>query len=169
MGAGDELPFAPPSFQAMARTIEAVRSDAGHLFFTIQRDNGYSSEARRAFLDALGHAHEQIENWGETPPEDADAFGIPDLGGRAPEMREPKDLIDECDRELMRLLARRAQIARRAHRTSAQGPESERDATLESALLEERRAWAAQHDLDEDAIAGVFAAVVRSSGLAPRE
>ena len=36
-GAGMEVPFAPPSFQAISRTIETVRSDAGHLFAAIQR------------------------------------------------------------------------------------------------------------------------------------
>src|SRR5208282_5341425 len=38
-GAGMEVPFAPPSFQAISRTIEAVRSDGGHLFAAIARDN----------------------------------------------------------------------------------------------------------------------------------
>ena len=36
VGAGASLPFAPPSFHAIQRTLESVREDAGHLFSTIQ-------------------------------------------------------------------------------------------------------------------------------------
>ena len=167
MGTGDKLPFAPPSFQAMARTIEAVRSDAGHLFLTIQRDNGYSSEARRAFLEALGSAHHQIEAWGEKPAGDAGALDIPNLGGQAPESRAPGELLEECDRELIRLIARRAQIARRADRVGEVSGEVPRDPAGERALLDRRRSWAAQHDLEEEAVAQVFAAVLRSSDASP--
>src|SRR6202000_2209236 len=52
-GAATEVPFAPPSFQAFARTIETVRSDAGHLFTAIARDNPFSSEARKELVRAL--------------------------------------------------------------------------------------------------------------------
>ena len=37
MGAGAGLPFTPPSFQAMAKTIELVRTDSAHLFLAIER------------------------------------------------------------------------------------------------------------------------------------
>ena len=46
-GAGEAVPFAPPSFHAISRTIEAVRADAGHLFRAIQGENPYAAEARR--------------------------------------------------------------------------------------------------------------------------
>ena len=52
-GAGMEVPFAPPSFQAIARTIETVRSDAGHLFAAIARDNPFAAEARKQLVQAL--------------------------------------------------------------------------------------------------------------------
>jgi prephenate dehydrogenase len=52
-GAGMEVPFAPPSFQAIARTIETVRSDAGHLFAAIARDNPFAAEARKQLVSAL--------------------------------------------------------------------------------------------------------------------
>lgn len=52
-GAGMEVPFAPPSFQAMARAIETVRADAGHLFAAIARDNPFAAEARKQLVQAL--------------------------------------------------------------------------------------------------------------------
>src|SRR5215472_3790777 len=52
-GAGMEVPFAPPSFQAIARAIETVRSDAGHLFTAISRDNPFAAEARKQLVEAL--------------------------------------------------------------------------------------------------------------------
>lgn len=53
IGAGEGAPFVPPSFRAMAAMIEAVRSDASHLFTTIQNDNPYAAEARARLLSAL--------------------------------------------------------------------------------------------------------------------
>src|SRR5262249_46743832 len=52
-GAGMEVPFAPPSFQAISRTIETVRSDAGHLFAAIQKENPFAQEARKQLVEAL--------------------------------------------------------------------------------------------------------------------
>ncbi len=60
-GAGGEVPFAPASFKALARTIEVVRADAGHLFAAIQHENPFASEARRRLLDALTRIHEELE------------------------------------------------------------------------------------------------------------
>ena len=53
IGAGNDVEFTPPSFQALARAIEAVRADAGHLFFAIQHENPFAGAARRKLLDAL--------------------------------------------------------------------------------------------------------------------
>ena len=52
-GAATAVPFAPPSFQAISRTIETVRSDAGHLFAAIARDNPFAPEARKELVRAL--------------------------------------------------------------------------------------------------------------------
>ncbi len=52
-GAGMDVPFAPPSFQAMSRAIETVRADAGHLFAAIARDNPFATEARKQLVQAL--------------------------------------------------------------------------------------------------------------------
>ena len=46
--AGEGAAFVPPSFKALARPIDAVRSDAGHLFATIQNDNPFAAAARTA-------------------------------------------------------------------------------------------------------------------------
>lgn len=53
LGAGEGAAFVPPSFRAMAQTIETVRVDAGHLFEVIQRDNAYAGAARARLMDAL--------------------------------------------------------------------------------------------------------------------
>ena len=54
-------PFAPPSFQSMARVVELVREDAGHLFSAIQTGNPYASEARLALINSLKRIHAEIE------------------------------------------------------------------------------------------------------------
>jgi prephenate dehydrogenase len=54
-------PFAPPSFQSMARVVELVREDAGHLFNAIQTGNPYASEARQALINALKRINAEIE------------------------------------------------------------------------------------------------------------
>jgi prephenate dehydrogenase len=46
-------PFAPPSFQSMARVVDLVREDAGHLFEAIQTSNPFAAEAREALIEAL--------------------------------------------------------------------------------------------------------------------
>ena len=53
LGIDGGVPFSPPSFRAMTRTVETVRSDAGHLFAAIQLDNPYAATVRQQFIDAL--------------------------------------------------------------------------------------------------------------------
>src|SRR5262249_44128203 len=59
-GTPASAPYAPPSFQAIARTVELVRSDAGHLFEALHRENPYAGEARRRLLDALTTADSDL-------------------------------------------------------------------------------------------------------------
>ena len=59
MGAGNDLPFTPPSFQAMTRTIDMIRTDAAHLFLAVERENPYSAQARQELLDALSKVHNE--------------------------------------------------------------------------------------------------------------
>jgi prephenate dehydrogenase len=162
VGAAEGLTFSPPSFRALAQTIDTVRSDAGHLFLAIERDNPYAAEARQALLDALGEVHARLEGDEEAWDEIA-AFDIPDLGAQAPELRETRDLIDELDTEIVRLLARRSQLSRRAGRIKSEHGHGVRDPSREEALLGDRRRWAAQHGLPEQAIADVFTAILRLS------
>jgi len=164
VGAEDH-PLAPPSFQAMARTIDAVRSDAGHLFSAIQAQNEFASASRRRFLDALHNLDEQLDAPGG--PADEQVFAIPDLGARAPDLLQTRDLIDELDRELVALLARRSQLSLRAGR--AKGPNAIRDPGREASMLAERARWAQDCDLDATAVHDVFEAILRSSRTLQRK
>ena len=164
--AGEGLPFTPPSFCAMAQTIEMVRSDAAHLFVTIERENPYAAESRQEFLDALSKTHSQLEaldGTGEGIEERPGDLQIPDLGAQAPELMETRDLIDEIDRDLVRLLARRAQLSKRAGSIKASHGKSIRDPARERKLLEQRKQWAHEFNLDTDSIVDIFVAVLRFS------
>jgi prephenate dehydrogenase len=171
--AGEGVAFAPPSFQAIARTIEAVRSDAGHLFRAIHLENPYAGVARKRLLDALSNIDEElVRAAGEAGREDAphsvaeqhtDTLAIPDLGRESPDLRETRDLIDELDQELIELFARRAALALRAGRAKADRGQSVRDVDRERTLLASRRAWAAALGLDPDGVGDVFDAILRFS------
>jgi prephenate dehydrogenase len=141
-GTGLDVPFAPASFKALARTIETVRSDAGHLFAAIQRENPFASEARHQLLKALGEIHEQLERM---PPEDgtpeAGPMAIPAPKAGSSELAEYRAHVDRIDRELMVLLAQRTQLARRAARMESREGQGA-DTSREEALLAERRSWA---------------------------
>ena len=168
VGAGDDLPFAPPSFQALAQTIDTVRSDASHLFLAIERDNPHAEDARQALLDALTRVHnglDEIEDLGEGSA----SLVIPDLGAAEPELREARDLIDEIDAEIVDLLARRRHLATRAGRIKTQRGVGIRDASREKNLLDERRRWANDHGLSEETVADVFSAILRFSRAAQAE
>ncbi|HUM10036.1 MAG TPA: prephenate dehydrogenase/arogenate dehydrogenase family protein [Myxococcaceae bacterium] len=167
-GAGMEVPFAPPSFQAISRTIETVRSDAGHLFAAIQRENPFALQARGQLLQALAEIDRALQATpGEAGPESAQ-FAIPDLGARSPELQEARELIDAVDRELVALLARRATLAQRAGKAKAELGRPIVDPERESRLLAERRAWAESLQLDAEAIDELFRAILRFSRRAQR-
>ncbi len=166
-----KLAFAPPSFQAMQSTIDAVRSDAAHLFLAIERANPFAAEARQKLLEALQQVHQDLEvldqehvglGGGEEHEETA-RLEIPSLGSQAPELRQTRDLIDELDGELVALLARRAVLANRAGQIKAQHGHGVRDPGREQRLLQARRQMADHHNLDPDGISRVFEAVMRFS------
>jgi prephenate dehydrogenase len=173
-GAGMEVPFAPPSFQAIARTIETVRSDAGHLFMAIARDNPFAAEARKQLVTALSaidraldaQASQAAAGTEGTVAGEADSTGklaIPDLGQRSPELKQTREHIDAVDREIVRLLAQRAQLAQRAARAKAQLGAPVLDATREAEVMGARRAWADELKVDADAVADVFRAIMTMS------
>jgi prephenate dehydrogenase len=60
LGIDQHVERAPPSFRALARTIESVRVDAGHLVATVQRENPFAPEVRRALIDALSDIDAQL-------------------------------------------------------------------------------------------------------------
>jgi len=172
-GMGLDVPYAPPSFQAIARTVGAVRSDAGHLFTAIQRENPYAAEARRRLLEAMRDidatlAHEDAGPDAKQTSEDAARLSIPDLGARSPALREARQLIDEVDRELVALLARRAELARRAGQAKSEIGHGVVDPAREASLVAERRAWGAESGLDAPAVEEVFRAILRLSRRAQR-
>ncbi len=164
-GAGMNVPFAPPSFQAIARTIETVRSDAGHLFTAIQRENPFAAEARRTLVQSLGAIDRALDAPppSEDAPPDSTRLAIPDLGDRSPALREAREHIDGIDREIVGLLARRAQLAQRAAKAKAALGAPVLDPGREASLFEERRAWAKGSGLDAEGIDEIFRAIVRFS------
>lgn len=162
VGAGAELPFTPPSFHAIQRTLESVREDAGHLFATLQNQNPYAAGARARLLEAMESIHQDLAE----AVEEGDAavhLAIPDLGTRSPQLQEVRDVIDGLDRELLDLLARRMELARRAARAKAELGTPVLDPARETRLLEDRRAWAADLGMDAQGAEDVFRAVLRLS------
>jgi prephenate dehydrogenase len=173
-GAGMEVPFAPPSFQAIARTIETVRSDAGHLFAAIARDNPFAGEARKQLLVALGAIDRALDAsisdlpGATTSPESTGRFAIPDLGDRSPELKETREHIDAVDKEIVRLLAQRTQLSLRAARAKAQLGAPVLDAGREAEVVSARRTWAGELKLDAEAVTEVFRAIMTMSRRAQR-
>ena len=111
-GVDTRVPFAPPSFQAIARTVDVVRGDAGHLFAAICADNPHAGDARKRLLDALEAVHEALD----APAHDSIAIA-PSAATQtplSPELADTRDRIDELDQEIVALLSRRAELSRRA-------------------------------------------------------
>ncbi len=156
MGELDEARFVPPSFRAMQSTIEAVRSDAGHLFYAIERLNPYAEAARADLLAALGRVHDELAAVEIQPGAEPQGFVIPDLGAQAPEIAETREHIDALDRDLVALIARRIALARRVGDIKGSRSLPVRDPVRERELLAARRAWAEAMGLDPDGVAGLF-------------
>jgi prephenate dehydrogenase len=172
-GAGMEVPFAPPSFQAISRTIETVRSDAGHLFAAIARDNPFAAEARKELVQALAAIDRALDAQaaaGDRSPPDVAAFAIPDLGQRSPELKQARDHIDAIDQEIVRLLAQRMQLSSRAAKAKAALGAPVLDAAREADVMAARRAWADASKVDPEGVAEVFRAILTMSrrGQVPR-
>lgn len=165
--AGEGVAFTPPSFQAIARTIESVRSDAGHLFYTIQRENPFAAEARRRLIDALVNVDEQLEK-NLAPTITGGSMNIPDLGAGAPELKQTRELIDALDRDLVSLLVRRAELAKRAQRAKEEKGQAVFDPDRERSMLERRAEWADAESLPSEAVRDVFEAILRFSRTVQR-
>ncbi len=98
---------------------------------------------------------------GEEPG--ATALDIPDLGSASPALGETRELIDEVDRELLALLARRGLLSRRAAAAKAELGMAVRDPRREAELLGARRRDAERAGLDPDAVGDIFEAILRFS------
>ncbi|MBN8226579.1 prephenate dehydrogenase/arogenate dehydrogenase family protein [Corallococcus macrosporus] len=159
-GAAADVPFAPASFKALSRTIETVRADAGHLFNAIQQENPFATEARGRLLAALQGIHRDLQAAPSVEEPRASGIAVPGLEPAAPAPREPREHLDALDRELVELLARREELARRQRRAQASGNEP----ALFEALLAVRRAWARELGADAQEVEAVFRAVL-GSGL----
>lgn len=162
-GVDTRVPFAPPSFQAIARTVEVVRGDAGHLFATICAHNPHAGDARRRLLDALGAVDVALRGPDDAARGDIDIPPPPVAVPASPELAETRDLIDELDRELVALLARRAELSRRAMKAKQRLGQPLHDPGREAAVLAARRSVAEERGLDAESIEDVFRAVLRFS------
>jgi prephenate dehydrogenase len=172
-GAGMEVPFAPPSFQAISRTIETVRSDGGHLFFAIARDNPFAAEARKELVSALAAIDRALDAQdaqlgGSGGAADVAQLAIPDLGEHSPELKQARDHIDAIDRTIVQLLAQRAQLQIRAARAKAALGAPVFDGTREAEVLGTRGRWASELRLDVEGVTDVFRAILTMSRRAQR-
>ncbi len=168
-GAGVDVQFAPPSFQAFSRTIETVRSDGGHLFAAIARDNPFAAEARKELVQALAAIDRTLDaQSGDEIATTATRIAIPDLGERSPELRQAREHIDEIDHAIVRLLAQRGQLQERAAQAKAAIGAPILDGTREGEILAQRRDWANELRLDGDGTVDVFRAIITMSRRAQR-
>ncbi|GEM_PF-87260 len=181
LGPQPDTSTAPASYRAIARAVEAVRSDAGHLFVTIQNDNPHAGPTRRRFLDALSDVDERL-HLAEPPARDraiasssgaarrrrGDSLAIPGLDAPAADLVQTRELIDELDTELLQLLARRATLARRAAASKAKTGKAVHDPQRERELLDDRAQRAAELGLDPGAIRDIFVAIMRQSRILQR-
>ncbi len=162
-GAGEQRAFAPPSFQAMAQTIDAVSEDAGHLFYPIAHANPFASAARGKLLDALTRIHREIEETPEAPEAARDKLQIPQPAGPAPELREMRDLIDEVDEQIVALLGRRIQLAFHAARVKSEKGQPLQDPVREREMLARREEWAKKRELLPNEVRAVFESILNLS------
>ena len=160
----DRINEAPPSFRAMAQTIAAVRSDAGHLFSALHRENPHAPRARQELLGALTAANELL-NQAQTRIAIPVELPHPGAGESDPdaELRHVRDGIDACDRELLALLERRARLSIRAGEVKAESGRDVRDRGRERQLLFDRKSWATELGLDDEAVDDIFGAILRFS------
>lgn len=173
IGIDQQLENAPPSFRAMARTIEAVRSDAGHLFTALHRENPHAGPARQRFLAALLAADQALTTPADASSPDVDVeaaeipVGLPHPADAQPDgsadLARIRRAIDDGDRQLLALLERRARLALHAGEVKARLGREVLDASREERLLADRTRWGAELGLDAEAIEEIFGAILRVS------
>jgi len=163
-GADFDNRFTPPSFQSMRNTVDAVRADAGHLLLTLHRENPFAPAARLRFVQALQDLNATLSAYEAEPADSSPQPGeptIPESPRHDSDLKQTRNHIDELDMELVALLARRAQLSRRAGRAKVGRPV--RDPLRETELLKSRRQWADDAGLNPDNMEEIFQAVLRMS------
>lgn len=159
-----DSPAAPPSFQAMARTIESVRGDAGHLITTLHRENPFAAEYRRRLLTVLGNLDRRLNEEKSSHPGAPEEAALSILQpAHTPELSETRERIDEVDAEILQLLHRRADLVRRAQRAKAAVGRGVVDPEREARLLQARSDWADEAGLDPDGVRTIFEAIIALS------
>jgi prephenate dehydrogenase len=163
-GAGEGVEAPPPSFRALARSIELVRGDAGHLFRVLQTENPYAAQERHRLLGALQSVDRALEEEARGPGRP----GGPDLeiaspSGPTEDLQDTRELIDAVDRELLSLLERRARLALRAARAKAALGQGIQDPDREARLLAARRRWAEDRGLRPEAVESMFQLILEQS------
>src|SRR5579862_707074 len=154
-----DSPASPPSFQAMARTIESVRGDAGHLITTLHRENPFSAEYRRRLLSVLGSLDRKLNESHQSHPGTAEEASLEIVPpGHTPELSETRERIDEVDGEILQLLVRRAELVRRAQRAKAAVGRGVVDPEREANLLAARANWAESAGLDPEGVRNIYEA-----------
>jgi prephenate dehydrogenase len=150
---------APPSSSALTRLAASVTSAGSHVLRQVLELNPYAAAVRLRFLDALikldARSRAPAAVATETPEE---------VLGRA------RVEIDQLDEAVIRLLARRAQLALDVSRAKEQLGRPVQDLARERLAFEERRRWGVVHDLEPAFVEELFDAIMRwSRGLQERE
>ncbi len=159
-----DSPAAPPSFQAMARTIESVRGDAGHLITTLHRENPFAAEYRRRLLSVLSGLDRKLNEAHVShpgTPEEADLSITAPV--HIPELSETRERIDEVDADILQLLTRRAELVRRAQRAKAAAGRGVVDPDREARLLQARANWAEEAGLDTEGVRNILESIIALS------
>ncbi len=161
-----DSPNAPPSAKAIHRTVESVREDAAHLFATLHRENPYAKDARRRLLDALNKVDtvlNQPATKGEEAHQETGLLRFEEAAYVPPQLQEARDIIDTIDEKILRLLAQRAGLSLRASRAKEEVGRAVRDPRRERELLDRRGQLAGDLDLNAEAVAEIFDAILRFS------
>lgn len=158
-----DSPFSPPSVHAIARTVASVQADAAHLFASLHRENPFAADARSRLLQALNATDQALRAPSpkdEVAHQEVGALHLDQSANTPPALDAARELIDEIDRDLLALLARRAEVALHAGRAKARVGRSIRDPDRELALLRSRRELAADLGLDQQAVEDIFQAIL---------
>lgn len=159
-----------PSLRGIVRALRLVQGQEDDVLYTLSADVVQCATSRGAFISALADIDRELS----AARSSGDRESVPtpraratesseDLAGRSPVLQETRNAIDDIDREILGLLARRGRLALRARDAKKELGRSVLDAQREANLVRDRRAWAIQERLEPDAIERVFASILAFS------